>query len=601
MLFRHRFSYVLFLFIFGWASLPAQEDTTSLRELADANNFFIGAAVYTYHLDTPGHEATLSREFNMLTPENEAKMCEVQPQRNRFDFNRLDELVNFAEANDMVIRGHTLLWHQCMPEWFANGDFSREEAIGIMRDHIMTVVGRYKGRIRYWDVVNEAIDDNSQMRQTPWQQFIGDDYVEIAFAFAHEADPDAILFYNDYGAEGLNAKSDAIYAMVSDLVERDVPIHGVGLQGHFTVGDTRNWVSPTNLGANIDRLGELGLEVQLTEVDFRHDGDASDDILELQARDYYSITHTCLINPHCTAVVTWGVSDQFTWLRNSNLGFFNNPNVEPLLFDEEYDAKPAYYAVADAFREELGLDPVTEFATGNDATETEIAVNIPEPTKSDALQLAPDSVGGAVYYAAFPIAIVLDGNTDDWANIPRVTVTNGPTLPTDNDTVLTFAVAADGDNLYFLAEVQDSQIVYGNYTTSEWYREDSVEFYLNTTGNLEATAYQAGIAQIGIMAANLAQPESLLYGGNNSDQSQVSASVVESSGGYVVEALVPLETGFWSIKPAHMEAIGFQAHLNGSSGTDRDTKLIWSIFDVADQSYNNPSLFGRLVFWDVNE
>jgi len=589
----------IIVLILSWNVISAQNQDVTLRELASDNEFYLGAAVYTYHLDTTGHAETLAAEFNMLTPENEAKMCELQAQPDRFDFTRMDELVDFAEANDMTIRGHTLLWHQCMPSWFSNGDYTRDEAIDIMRDHIMTVVGRYQGRIRYWDVVNEGIGDNSQIRETPWQQFIGDDYMDFAFQFAHEADPDAILFYNDYGAEGMNAKSNAIYELVSDMVSRGIPIHGVGLQGHFTVGDSRNWVSPSNLNANINRLGELGLEVHITELDIRHAGDATDTILSMQAEDYYSITQTCVTNQYCTALVTWGVSDRYTWLRDSNLGFFENPVVEPLLFTVDYEPKPAYFAVADVFREELGLEPVSDISV-EEASEPAIVVEIPEPTRSDEAQLAPDSFGGAVYYAVFPVSITLDGAMDDWANVPRVTIEDGAVVPENNDTTMTFAVVADADNIYFLAEVQDSNIVYGNYEPGEWYREDSVEFYLNLSGDLEATAYQDGIVQIGIMAANLASDD-LLIGGGNSAQAQLTAIVVETENGYLVEASVPLETDTWSITPAHLDVVGFQAHLNGSSGDDRDTKLIWSVYDTDDQSWSNPSLFGELVFWDVTQ
>ncbi|HLA42263.1 MAG TPA: endo-1,4-beta-xylanase, partial [Aggregatilineales bacterium] len=137
----------------------AGDSDLTLRDLADVNDFYVGAAVYTYHLDNAVHADTLSREFNMITPEQEAKFCEIQRQRGEFDFSRVDELVEFAEEHDMAIHGHALLWHQCSPQWVESGDFSREEAIEILREHITTVVGRYKGRIAIWDVVNEAIDN----------------------------------------------------------------------------------------------------------------------------------------------------------------------------------------------------------------------------------------------------------------------------------------------------------------------------------------------------------------------------------------------------------------------------------------------------------
>lgn len=581
----------------------AQENAGTLREMADKNEFYIGAAVYTYHLDDPVHSETMSREFNLLTPENEAKACEVQASLGRFDFRKLDRLVDFAEQNHMVVRGHTLLWHQCMPEWLSEASFSREEAIDVLRDHIYTVVGRYKGRIAMWDVVNEAwTDDGSQLRDTPWRQMIGDDYVELAFQFAHEADPDALLFYNDYNAEGLSLKSNAIYDMAKDFVERGVPIHGVGLQAHLNLNDTKPGgpVTPERLGENIQRLGELGLQVQITEMDVKFQGQATEDILRQQAGDYWNVLDTCLSSGYCTAFVVWGVSDRYSWLKEAS--FFNNPDVEPLLFDDAYQPKPAYYAVLDVLARHAGEPPVLsddELASML-GIET-VAVEIPEPTKSDPNQLAPDSAAGVIYYAAFPVSITLDGDTSDWENVPRVTIDSGPTLPANHDTAMTFAAVADDTYLYFLAEVQDSKLVYGSHDpASEWYQEDSVEFYVNATGDLSLPSYQPGVAQIGILAANITQPEEPIIGGYNSGTVPVSVFAVETESGYLVEAAVPLVTDVWTIQPKHMDVIGFQAHLNGASGSSRDTKLIWSAKDTQDQSWTNPSLFGQLMFWEVS-
>jgi GH35 family endo-1,4-beta-xylanase len=326
--------------VFGFAQTPEP----TLRELAEANGVSLGAAVWTNHLDIAEHQQTLAKEFNMLTPEHEAKMCMLQKQRGVFDFRATDELVAFAEANQMTVRGHTLIWHSCTPDWIESGNFSRDELIAIMRDHIFTVVGRYKGRIPAWDVVNEAIDGGS-WRDTVWYRVIGEDYLDLAFQFAHEADPQALLYYNDYGAEGMNQKSNRIYEMVADMIKRGIPIHGVGLQAHLTLSDTspRSWLKPANLEENMNRLGELGLKVDITEIDVRYAGETTEAILQKQAADYYNMLSTCLANPYCDTFVIWGVSDRFTWLREAD--FVNNPTVEPLLFSETYEPKPAYLAV----------------------------------------------------------------------------------------------------------------------------------------------------------------------------------------------------------------------------------------------------------------
>lgn len=326
------------------AESTPQADALPLRELAARSNLYIGAAVHTTHLDNPEFVETLAREFNMITPENEAKACEVQPELGRFDFTKVDKMVDFAEAHNMKVHGHTLVWHECVPVWVVNGGYTRDEAIALLRDQIHAEVGRYKGRVMDWDVVSEAIaEDGSGLRNTPWRRLIGDDYIELAFRFAHEADPDALLFYNDLSAEGINAKSNAVYAMVQDLVARGVPIHGVGLQSHFAL----RTINTPGIARNIQRLGELGLQVQITEVDVRYQGATTPAILQLQAGDFAKLLATCLDSPYCTAFTTWGVSDRYSWLRRRDLGFFDNPTVAPLLFDDDFQPKPAYFAVRD--------------------------------------------------------------------------------------------------------------------------------------------------------------------------------------------------------------------------------------------------------------
>lgn len=601
--FRHWFILMVYVVVLNTPVLngqvAAQADKPTLRSLADKTHFYIGAAASPGHFGDPAYKDTLSREFNMLTPENEAKFCSVQPEQGKYTFQAFDTLLEFAQQHDMVVRGHTLVWHQCLPAWVSNGTFSRDEAIQVLHDHISTVVGRYKGRVPIWDVVNEAIDDNgSGLRDTPWRRLIGDDYVELAFKFAHEADPDALLFYNDYNTEGLNAKSDAVYKMVQDLVARGVPINGVGLQSHFTVGE----MDTVGIAANMKRLGELGLQVQITEMDDRYPVNSTDAILQPQAGDYRKLLATCLDSSYCTAFVTWGVNDLYSWLRDSGLDFYDNPTVKPLLFDDAYQPKPAYYAVLDVLSRHAGGAGIlseAELAAMNTMPEAPIVeVKLPPPRKTDAAQLAPDPVDGAAYYVPFPVAIKLDGQDDDWSHIPRVMVNKGSMLPANNATTMRFAVAADAAHLYFLVDVQDSQLVYGKHDlASEWYQEDSVEIYLNMTSNLNLVAYEKGVVQIGILAANIANPESLVVGGVNSEDADVQAVVVKTDEGYRVEAAVPLVTDVWSFTPIRLAKLGFQISLNGSSDKDRDTKLIWSRYDMQDQSYRNPSVFGQLIFW----
>ncbi len=326
------------------------QSAPTLRDLADQNQIHFGAAVYSTHLDDPGYEQTLRREFNMITPENEAKFCWIQPEQGKFDFTGFDRIVAYAEANNMLVHGHTLVWHQCLPDWVTKGNFSRDEAIQLLHDHIFTLLGRYRGRVTIWDVVNEAFSDSGAgLRDTPWREMIGDDYVELAFRFAHEADPDALLFYNDYSAEAMTGKANAIYAMAQDFIKRGVPINGVGLQAHFTLGG----VNAPSISQNIKRLGDLGLQVQITELDDRFEGAPSEEKLQKQADDYGKLMQVCLDNSNCTALITWGVSDKYSWLRGENLGFFKNTLVAPLLFDDQYQPKPAYQALIDVLTQHV--------------------------------------------------------------------------------------------------------------------------------------------------------------------------------------------------------------------------------------------------------
>ena len=597
-----RLLWCLLILLPGVVPAIAQTADYSLRELGTANDIYIGTAAWAFHLDDELHSMVVADFFNMLTPEHEAKFCVVQNQEGRFDFRAMDRIINFAEDHSLTPRGHTLLWHQCEADWLAGQDLNRHQAIDAMRDHIYTVVGRYQGRIAMWDVVNEAIDGTAR-RETNWQRWIGDDWIDLAFQFAHEADPAALLFYNDYGAEGMNPKSQAVYDLVADMVERDVPIHGVGLQMHIGVGATGpgGGLPPEQLAANIQRLGALGLDVHITEMDVNYQSETTDAILTQQAADYRRVMEVCLDNDPCKAFITWGVAGHYSWLRDLDNA---NRNVEPLLLESDYTPQPAYFAVLDILARQAGLEPVL--------TDEEVAlmlagpqvpvVEIPEPTMRDPDQLAPDAVPGLIYYAPVDISITLDGTTEDWANVPRVTVDEALYMPEDAPSAYEFAVAADDTHLYFLAVVQDGTIVQGLHETSEWWQEDSVEFYLNTTGNLAATAYEEGIVQIGIMAANMTSPDEPLYGGGNSQSAQVQFVVAETDDGYLVEAAVPLDNGdVWTIMPEHEAVLGFQTHLNGASATDRDTKLIWSAADMQDQSWTNPSLFGQLIFWDRSQ
>jgi endo-1,4-beta-xylanase len=249
--------------------------------------------------------------------------------------------VEFALANDMAVRGHVLVWHQQNPAWLTNGSWTKDSLNAVLKDHIQTVVGRYKGKILYWDVINEAVEATG-LRDTLWLSMLGSEYLDNAFYWAHEADPQARLFYNDYETEGMNGKSDKVYELVKGMLERGVPVHGVGLQMHIPVSNV-----PYGLLENMQRLAALGLEVHITELDVRIDGQATSAKLQAQAETYREIMAACLQVEKCTAFITWGFTDAHSWVP----GFFKGWS-SALLFDEQYQPKPAYDALQEVLQGE---------------------------------------------------------------------------------------------------------------------------------------------------------------------------------------------------------------------------------------------------------
>ena len=312
----------------------------TLRAQAQARHFYIGSTVNVDALSNePLYSATLAREFNMVTPEVSMKFSETEPQRGVYTFAKADSIVAFAQAHQMQVRGHNLVWYTDLPPWLTGGTFTRDQLIAILRDHIMTEVTRYRGQVNIWDVVNEAVGDDGTLRDSIWLRGIGPQYIDMAFQWAHEANPQARLFYNDYGGEGLGRKSDAIYALVKGMLRRGIPIDGVGLQMHISLD---RYPNPRDVLANMQRLTALGLEVQITEMDVKTQDDARPLAAKLaaQAQLYGEMLHTCLSVARCTAFVMWGFTDAHSWIPAAT----GHPDY-PLIFDAEYRPKPAYFAL----------------------------------------------------------------------------------------------------------------------------------------------------------------------------------------------------------------------------------------------------------------
>jgi endo-1,4-beta-xylanase len=323
------------------AILPITE-TVPLRDAASASGRLVGAAVQSALLGDPRYNAVLGRHFNYVTAEYEMKWDAIEQRPGAENFFGGDAITAYAGSRGMQVKGHALIWHGSVPAWATA--LSVSDLRTAFETHIRSVAGHYRGRVIAWDVVNEAVaDDGSGLRDTLFRQRLGDRYIADAFRLAREADPQALLFYNDYSGEGLNAKSNRIYDLVSGLLAQGVPVDGVGLQMHISA---TNPPSGASVAANMRRLAALGLLVNISEMDVRvRDVPGTPQTrLDVQKSVYHSIVAVCIAEPRCHAVTFWGVTDAHTWITTQ----FGADN--PLLFDEQYAAKPAFYGVLDAFR-----------------------------------------------------------------------------------------------------------------------------------------------------------------------------------------------------------------------------------------------------------
>lgn len=341
-------------------NLTAQQKSDDKKGLKDYyKNFFpIGVAVTPRHLNDPAQRAFILKHFNSLTAENAMKMALIHPEENRYNWDGADAIVAFAQENGLKVRGHTLCWHTQAPRWmFLNqdgGQATKEQLLNRLKEHIYAVVGRYKGKIYAWDVVNEAIADNPRefLRNSLWYQICGEDFITKAFEYAHQADPNAILFYNDYNTE-YPEKRARIYRLLKKLKDNGVPVHAVGLQGHWSVKDP----SEEMLTTAIQQYASIGLKVQVTELDVSiyTDGNIPEnagtagltgftpDLQKLQAEQYGKFFKVFRQQKDkVTGVTFWNLSDRNSWLDNFPVRGRKN---YPLLFDADLQPKKAYWNV----------------------------------------------------------------------------------------------------------------------------------------------------------------------------------------------------------------------------------------------------------------
>ena len=335
-----------------------------------AGSFTVGASLNEWQVTgrSPREIEIVEKHFSTVTTENALKWENVHPEPGRYDFDIADRIVEFGEVHGMTVIGHTLVWHNQTPRWvFEDGDgnpVSRDTLLARMQDHIATVVGRYRGRIDGWDVVNEPWDDDGALRDSPWRQIIGDDYIAKAFEYAYEADPDAGLYLNDYSLPN-EARRDGAVATIKSLQEQGVPVTGIGMQGHYQL----DWPSPEQLNSALEAFGALGIEVMITELDVNvlpqvslgaeitdtvawkaeidpYKEGLPDEVQQLLALKYEELFQAFVEHDDViTRVTFWGVSDRSSW--KNDWPVFGRTNY-PLLFDREGKPKPAFYAVVDA-------------------------------------------------------------------------------------------------------------------------------------------------------------------------------------------------------------------------------------------------------------
>lgn len=334
------------------------------------DDFLVGTALNPWHFSGASNAEVqiIERHFNTITPENALKWMIVHPQPDQYAFEQGDRFVEYGQKHGMVIIGHTLVWHSQTPRWvFQDSEqkpLTREALLERMRDHIQTVVSRYKGRIRGWDVVNEAVDDHGALRQSPWLKIIGEDYLVKAFQFAHEADPEAELYYNDYALEEPSKREGAVN-LVKKLQAAGVKLTGVGLQGHYSLEHP----AAQQIEATIEAFARLGLKVMITELDVNvlpTPGNGGADVSvnyaadpkwnpypqglppEIEqglARRYAELFGVFLKHRQEVSRVTfWGVSDRSSWLNHYPIRGRTN---YPLLFDRKGQPKAAFQAVVD--------------------------------------------------------------------------------------------------------------------------------------------------------------------------------------------------------------------------------------------------------------
>lgn len=547
----------------GSGPIEIQKDLVPIKT-AYQDDFLIGSAISAEDLEGVRLEL-LNMHHNVATAGNAMKPDGLQPTKGNFTFTAADALVDQVLAKGMQMHGHVLVWHQQSPAWMnttadAQGNrvpLSRAEALANLRTHIQTVMEHFGDRVISWDVVNEAMNDNpgnpgdwqASLRETPWKTAIGADYVEQAFLAAREVldrhpEWDIKLYYNDYNEDNQN-KAQAIYHMVKALNDKYALTHpgkllidGIGMQGHYNIN-----TNPKNVQLSLERFISLGVEISITELDIQAGSnyELPEKLANAQGYLYAQLMQMFKAHAdHIARVTFWGLDDGTSWRSSTN----------PLLFNKNLQAKPAYYGV---------INP-TKFME-------EYQPDVSEANQSTALYGTP----------------VIDGAVDAiWNQAPAMPIERYQTAW--QGATGTAKALWDDHNLYVLIQVSDAQLDKNN--PNPW-EQDSVEVFLDEN-NAKTSFYQSDDGQYRVNYANETSfnPDSIANG-------FVSAVRVNGTN-YTVEMKIPLKT----ITPANDVKIGFDVQINDAKDGARQSVAAWN--DTTGNGYQDPSVFGVLTLKGKN-
>lgn len=325
-----------------------------LKELASSKGIDLGNFAMPSRLNEEPYRRLLTEQFNLALIDNQPNWsfidASLRPSPTTYEFGRIDEVVKFAQANHMKMQAHHFVWgdEKWLPDWLKNGAYSKQQLLALMHDHIQTVGSRYKGKIQEWTVVNEAFTRSQHLYGLHdwWADHIGDlSYIDEAFIWAREADPDAKLILNDFGNESINDTSNLMYNYIKGAKERGIPIDGIGMQMHI---DGTHPSTKDEVVSNMKRFGELGVGVYVTEFDVNMNDvkASSSDKNKSQETIYYEMMRACIESAYCHSFSILGITDKETWYNYMGLS-----DARPLPFDEKYHPKPAYYGLRHALEQ----------------------------------------------------------------------------------------------------------------------------------------------------------------------------------------------------------------------------------------------------------